>query len=243
MYYRHRPSRAMHLADMTSADFAKAVKPDTVVILPVGAVEAHGPHLPLSADLIQPMAVAEEVANKTGAWIAPLIPYGLCVSTKPFPGTITPGFDSLRAYVRDILVDFHRNGVRHVLVITGHAGREHMAALRVAAQEAVAATGLDVAVLSDYDLIYASKLVPKGDGHAGTVETSRVMRLRPDLVKPLPKKAANRLPKYTVVADPRKHWAGVTGNPRRADVRLAKRLDAMIVRELVKMVKAMAGSK
>ena len=233
----------MHLADLTSADFAAAVKANTVVILPVGAVEAHGPHLPLSADILQPMAVAEEVSAKTGALIAPPIHYGLCVTTKPYPGSITPGFDSLRAYVRDILADLHRNGVRHVLVLSGHAGREHMAALRLAAQEVVAATGLDASVLSDYDIVYGSKLVPKGDGHAGTVETSRVMRLRPDLVKALPKKSVSRLPKYGVVPDPRRYWPGVTGNPRRANVALAKRLDALIVREIVKIVRGMQASK
>jgi creatinine amidohydrolase len=233
----------MHLADLTSADFATAVNPNTVVILPVGAVEAHGPHLPLAADILQPMAVAEEVSAKTGALIAPPIHYGLCGSTRLYPGSITTGFDSLRAYVRDILADLHRNGVRLVVVLSGHAGREHMAALRLAAQEVVAATGLDVAVLSDYDIVYGSTLVPRGDGHAGTVETSRVMRLRPDLVKALPKRSVNRTPKYAIVADPRKHWPGVTGNPRRADVRLAKRLDALIVREIVKLVQAMGRPK
>jgi len=229
----------MHLEDLTSAEFAAAVKKDPVVILPVGAVEAHGPHLPLSADFLQPMAVAEAVAAKTGALIAPPIHYGVCGTTKPYPGSITPGFDSFRAYMRDILADFRRNGVRHVLVLSGHAGREHMAALRLAAQEVVAATDLEVVLLSDYDIIYGSKLVPKGDGHAGTVETSRVMRLRPDLVKALPKKGASRLPKYTITKDPTTLWPGLTGNPRRANVALAKRLDAIVVREVVKLVQGM----
>ena len=232
----------MYLTDLTSAEFAKAITPKTVVILPLGAVEAHGPPLPLSADSIQPLAVAEEVSKKTGAFIAPPIHYGLCVSTRPFPGTITPGFDSLRAYVRDVLLDMHRNGIRHILVLTGHAGREHMAALRVAAQEAVQGTGLDVAVLSDYDIVYKSKLVPKGDGHAGTVETSRVMHLRPDLVKALPVKGVSKLPPYTVVADPRKYWPGLTGTPRRASTKLGQRMDALIVRALVKIVQGMERS-
>ena len=149
----------------------------------------------------------------------------------------------MRAYVRDILFDLHRNGVRHLIILSGHAGREHMAALRLAAQEVVAATNLDVAVLSDYDIIYGSKLVPKGDGHAGTVETSRVMRLRPDLVKALPKKSVSRLPKFGVVRDPRPCWPGVSGNPKRANIALAKRLDALVVRELVKIVLGMSRSK
>jgi hypothetical protein len=68
------------------------------------------------------------------------------------------------------------------------------------------------------------------------------MRLRPDLVKALPKKGVNRLPKYGVVKDPRKHWPGITGNPRRANAALGKKVDALVIRELVKIVQAMGRS-
>src|SRR5947208_375929 len=161
----------MRLDEMTSADVAR-LRRKPVVLLPVGAVEQHGPHLPLGADILQPMHVLERVAAKTGALLAPPIPYGLVVTSRPFPGSVSVSFDSLRSYVKDVLADLVRNGFRRVVVVSGHAEGVHMAALRTAAKEVVDATGADVTVLSDYDLVYASEFAEPGEGPAGKSETS-----------------------------------------------------------------------
>ena len=113
---------------MTSEEFAAIVKKDPVVILPVGALEEHGRHLPLGADVIQPLHVVDEVARRANAYVAPAIPYGVCTTTRPYPGTVSVSVDALKGYVRDILADFVRNGVRRVMILSGHAGREHMMA-------------------------------------------------------------------------------------------------------------------
>src|SRR5437879_1559571 len=153
---------------MTSEEFAALARTDPVVIVPVGALEEHGPHLPLGADMIQPLHVLDEVARRTGAFVAPSIPYGVCTTTRPYPGTVSVSVDSLKAFVRDVLDDFVRNGVHRVMIVSGHAGREHMMALRAAAHEVVdRGTGLKATVLSDYDLIYASEgILPERDGAA-----------------------------------------------------------------------------
>src|SRR5207245_10129024 len=114
-------------------------------------------HLRLGADLVQPLHVVDEVANRTGAYVAPPIPYGVCTTTRPYPGTVSVSVDALKAFVRDLLADLVRNGVRRVMIVSGHAGREHMMALRAAAQEVVdQGTGLKATVLSDYDITHAS---------------------------------------------------------------------------------------
>src|SRR5438034_986194 len=156
------------------------VPTDPVVIVPVGALEEHGRHLPLGADMIQPLHVLGEVARRTGAHLAPAIPYGVCTTSRPYPGTVSVSVDALKAFVGDVLADFTRNGVRRIMIVSGHAGREHMMALRAAAQEVVdRGSGLRATVLSDYDIIYASKgLLPEGDGHAGAGETSRILTAR-----------------------------------------------------------------
>src|SRR5437879_4389602 len=115
---------------MTSEEFAAIAKKDPVVILPVGALEEHGRHLPLGADVIQPLHVVDEVARRTNAYVAPAIPYGVCTTTRPYPGTVSVSVDALKGFVRDVLADFVRNGVRRVMILSGHAGREHMMALR-----------------------------------------------------------------------------------------------------------------
>ncbi|TLZ81269.1 MAG: creatininase family protein [Methanobacteriota archaeon] len=228
----------MHLDEMTSEEFAAIAKKDPVVLVPVGALEEHGRHLPLGADLIQPLHVLDEVAKRTGAYLAPPIPYGVCTTTRPYPGTVSVSVDSLKAFVRDVLADLVRNGVRRVMVVSGHAGREHMMALRAAAQEVVdRGTGLKATVLSDYDIIYASHgILPEGDGHAGAGETSRILTARPDLVKGTSPAGKNDIPAYAVVEDPRKYWSGVTGDPSKASKALGQKLDDLVIDELVRLV-------
>ncbi|HYY48823.1 MAG TPA: creatininase family protein [Thermoplasmata archaeon] len=228
----------MKLAEMTSEEFAALARKDPVVVLPVGALEEHGRHLPLGADLIQPLHVLEEVARRTGAFLAPPIPYGVCTTTRPYPGTVSVSVDSLKAFVRDVLDDFVRNGVRRILVVSGHAGREHMMALRAAAQEVVdRGTGLKASVLSDYDIIYATEgVLPEGDGHAGAGETSRILTANPDLVKGRSPAGTNEIPRYAVVDDPRKYWSGVTGDPSKASKALGQKLDDLVVEELCGLV-------
>lgn len=223
---------------MTSEEFAAIARSDPLVIVPVGALEEHGRHLPLGADMIQPVHVLDEVAKRTGAYLAPPIPYGVCTTTRPYPGTVSVSVDALKAFVRDVLADLVRNGVRRVMIVSGHAGREHMMALRAAAQEVVdQGAGLKATVLSDYDIIYASEgILPEGDGHAGAGETSRIMTARPDLVKGKSPPGKNDTPPYAVVDDPRKYWPGVTGDPSKASKGLGQKLDDLVIRELVKLV-------
>ena len=229
----------MRLDEMTSADVAR-LRQKPVLLLPVGAVEQHGPHLPLGADIVQPLHVLERVAARTGAILAPPVPYGLVQTSRPFPGSVSVSFDGLRAYVRDVLADLVRNGFRRIVVVSGHAEGVHMAALRTAAKEVVDLTGADVTVLSDYDIIYASEFAEAGEGHAGKIETSRILAQRPDLVKGRGRWGENRIPRHAVVRDARRYWPGVTGDPRKATRSLGERIDRLVEKELVAIVRAAA---
>ena len=229
----------MRLDEMTSADVAR-LRRKPVVLLPVGAVEQHGPHLPLGADILQPDHVLARVAKRTGAILAPAIPYGHVVTSRPFPGSVSVSFDGLRGYVRDVLSDLVRNGFRRIVVVSGHAEGVHMAALRTAAKEVVDVGGADITVLSDYDIVYDSKFAEPGEGHAGKIETSRVLSARPDLVRGRGPRGANRIPRHAVVRDARRYWPGVTGDPRKATRSLGERIDRHVERELVAIVRAAA---
>lgn len=174
----------MRIDEMSSAAFAEAVKDDPVVFLPMGAVEAHGPHLPLGTDTFQPEHVVREVCGRTGGLIAPTINYGQHSSTRNFPGTLDITFDTLRALVTDVLAALQRNGIRKVVIVSGHLGSIHRSAIKLACEHA-ARQGMKVMMLSDYELAYDKKPdVCEGipDGHGGIIETSRIMDIRPDLV-------------------------------------------------------------
>ena len=236
-----RYSDGMRLDEWTSEEFAKNIQADTVVILPVGSVERHGSHLPLASDLIQPLHVLEAVCERTGAVLAPPIPYGVITTTRHYPGGIGVSFDSLHAFTRDILQGLVRNGVRRVMIVSGHAAHDHMAALRAAAQDVVDEGTLRATVLSDYDLIYAQKDLPPNEGHAGMIETSRLLVHRPDLVKGRSPPGANRLPPYAVVRDARPYWDGATGDSAKATKEYGERLDRSVVDGLVALVEELRG--
>jgi creatinine amidohydrolase len=234
----------MYLDEMTMPEFEEKVKQNPVVILPLGAIEEHGPHLPLCTDSIQPEYVAQKVAERTGALIAPPIRYGFCSSTKNFPGTITISFDTLRALIYDILTEFVRNGIKNIVVLSGHAGRVHMAALRLAAQDIVEESDVNVMVLSDYDIAYdlldKDVTIPPDDGHSGLIETSRVMAIRGELVKGEGVPGKTRPPKFMVLKDPETHFpTGVMGDPKNASKEKGDEINEFIIQELIKMIKEM----
>ncbi|MFZ0831227.1 MAG: creatininase family protein [Thermoplasmata archaeon] len=173
------------LLDLDSRTLERRVRENPIVIVPVGALEAHGPHLPLGADQIQAESTAEALAPRVGALIAPTLPYGNCVGTRPFPGTVSLSIDTLSRLIRELLEELARMGFRRVLVLSGHAAQGHMAALREGADAAVRSVpALRVAVLSDYDFVYElrGKLSPATDGHGGLLETSRVLAMKPESV-------------------------------------------------------------
>src|SRR2546428_6814206 len=103
---------------MTSEEFAAIAKQDPVVIIPVGALEEHGRHLPLGADVIQPLNVVDEVARPTHAYVAPPIPYGDCTTTRPYPWTISVSAATLNACTPDVLADLVCNGARPAIILS-----------------------------------------------------------------------------------------------------------------------------
>jgi creatinine amidohydrolase len=232
--------------ELSMKEVEQAAKACRTVILPVGSVEEHGEHLPLSTDSIQPEFVALEVAKKTKSLIAPTLRYGVCLSTRGFPGTISITFQALHKIVKDILEEFVRNGFKRILIISGHAGESHMTALRLAAQEVIwksektnSEKKVRIMVCSDYDFAYElrGKHFSEKDGHAGTIETSRIMAIRPDLVKAKGKISYPTFPRFEIVAHPEKYFpSGVIGDPTVASRRKGQLINEYIIKNLVKLV-------
>jgi creatinine amidohydrolase len=93
-----------------------------VAILPIGAVEAHGPHLPLGTDNILAERLAERVAKDTGAFLLPTMPYGQVWSLKNFPGSINVSNESLISLLTDIGISLYDQGFSVFAIISGHLG-------------------------------------------------------------------------------------------------------------------------
>ena len=239
--------KVLWLDELSTKEAAQASKEGTVVIFPVGSVEEHGDHLPLCTDSIQPEYIAQEVAKKTGCLIAPPFRYGICNATRNFPGTITIKFDTLYNIAHDILSELIRNGFYRIIILSGHAGNSHMVALRLAAQDVVieneearAEDKVRIMVLSDFD--FAEELTPEyadeNDGHAGTLETSRMMAIKPDLVNANGKASVWQMPRFEVVAHPELYFpSGVNGDPTAASAEKGQKINKYIVEQMEKLVK------
>lgn len=230
------------LDELSSAEFGKLVKRDPLVLLPLGAVEEHGAHLPLCTDSIQPEYVVEKVAARLPGTvlIAPPMRYANCATTRNFPGTISLSFEALRAVMADILSELCRNGIRRIVIVSGHAGGAHMAALRLAGDKVVAdVPDLKLMLLSDYDIAYElkGKEFDERDGHAGTIETSRVMAIKPKLVKKRGVKNYDRPPKYMVTLHPEQYFpSGVMGDPTKASPAQGRRINEYIIKGLAELI-------
>ena len=232
---------AGELLALDSRSFERRLGSNPLVILPVGALEAHGPHLPLGADQIQAEATADQLASRLDALVAPTIAYGLCPSARNFPGTVSVPMADLERYTRGVLTELGRMGVRRLLVLSGHAERGHMAALREAADGASQAyPHLRTVVLSDYDFVYElrGELAPPTDGHAGLLETSRVLALAPDSVGPERPHVVPRRSPFVPGPPSADDWPeSVMGDTRSASAELGQRLQAHVLARLEETVR------
>jgi creatinine amidohydrolase len=205
------------LEEMSWPEIEAGLKQTRTVILPVGATEEHGPHLPTITDTIQAMEVARAVADRKNVFLAPPLHYGVCRSTRGFPGTITVSHDALRAFVKDLLISFTDSGFANVMILTGHAGGQHMAALEEACQMAAEERDFRVSLVSLFDFIDASAVQTPHDGHAGEMETSLMMVIRKDLVKGKPNEHFPVRPRFLIMKNVRHLMGnGVMGNPEPA---------------------------
>lgn len=184
----------LHLELMTFEDVAVALKRgfDTALV-PCGAVEQHGPHLPLCMDADHAEALAALVASRLGrTLIAPTVKVGCSSHHLTFPGTISFRPETLEAICLDYCASLARHGFSRILLFSGHIGnfpvlRDMLPRLRDSVAEHVR---IDAFVDSEAWLNRWREAVSAagGDGaavggHADIAETSLMMKLRPESVR------------------------------------------------------------
>jgi len=220
----------MLIEEMNWKEIESGLSKTRTVILPVGATEEHGPHLPVFTDTLQALEVAKEVARRKEVFVAPPVHYGVCRSTRGFPGTVSISPETLRRLIYDLILGFHDSGFLKVLVLTGHAGGLHLAALKEASEKAVAERDIRVSLVSDFHLIDKDELDAPEDGHAGEIETSRMLVLREDLVKGIPERHFPQRTKYLVMRDVRHLMGnGIMGDPSKASHEKGRKFMEMAV--------------
>ena len=237
----------MIMEKMTMTEFEKGLGKTRTVIIPVGTVEEHGPHLPLSTDTIQAMELAKRVSQRMNVFIAPPLHYGFCRSTRCHPGTIGISAGALRLIIRDIVRSLHLHGLRSFVILSGHAGSIHMAALNEVGEELLEEIPeISIAVLSEMDLFLDKGVLveTEGDSHAGEVETSMMLYIRPKLVKGRASKEYPALPKPILVRDKRKYWpGGVWGDPSKASRDKGEKMIHLAVDKVIDLIEKLESHR
>ena len=232
----------MIMEEMTSSEFAQGLKTTQTAILPLGSLEEHGRHLPLITDTLHMIRLARAAAAQVDVFVAPAIPYGLCRSTSRHPGTVSIGFDAVRILVRDVGQSLYDQGIRRLIIASGHAGSSHLAAMVEAGEDLMkSCPEYTVAVLTVVDLLkdkVAGLVETPFDAHSGELETSIIMHLAPDLVKGDSPAEYPAFPAPILVRNKTEYWpGGVWGDPGKATPEKGKKLFDLGVGALVDLVK------
>jgi creatinine amidohydrolase len=179
---------SFHWWNHSTAAFAAADLSDTVVILPVGAVEQHGPHLPVNVDaainaglLAAALSRLDPAAN---VLVLPPMPYGKSDEHLAYPGTLTLSGDTLAAVWFEIAASVARAGARKILFFNSHGGQTGL--LDITCRRLRIELGLLAVACSWFRITPVKDLFPPQELdhgiHGGDLETSVMLSLHGDLV-------------------------------------------------------------
>ncbi|WP_193045616.1 creatininase family protein [Mycolicibacterium baixiangningiae] len=223
---------------MTSAEIAAAVEGGArTAVLPLAAIEQHGPHLPLSMDADHADELAVRVARKLGGTLVlPTIRVGYSPHHLAFPGTLSLRASTLEAVCEDYAAHLADSGFRRLVMFSGHIGNypvmrefEGRLAAKLAPLSLIIFPGSEAILGAWRDAAESSGLRANVGGHADIAETSIMLALHPDRVR------TDRLtPGYQsdtddafldrVITEGLKTFSpnGILGNPIGADTAIGK---------------------
>jgi mycofactocin precursor peptide peptidase len=204
----------------------------TVLVVPLGSLEQHGPHLPLDTDTRIAGAVAAGLARCQGVTVAPTVAYGASGEHADFPGTLLVG----HAVLSDLLVELVRSARRSfagVVFVNAHGGNEEAL---VSVQRRCTGEGDDV-------LVWRA-MTPGGDAHAGRTETSLLLAIDPGAVRLHLAEPGRTEPIATLLPRLRAEGVrpvssnGVLGDPKGANAEEGQALLGALIRDLTAAVSA-----
>ncbi len=247
------PTPSRRLAELRASDVEDKLSSESILVLPLGAIEQHGPHLPFNTDLVIAQACAEAVAQSAGEsldlWLLEPLAYTKSNEHAGTPGTVWLGPETMLAVLDDIGRSVAATPVRKLALLNGHGGNSSL--LNVACRELRLNHGLETFLLHpslppDQGGTDETAVGELGMGiHAGQGETSIMLHLRPELVRM--DRAVRNVPEHL---DANRHvrfggsvtfgWlaadfgeSGVIGDPTGADEVIGASLFKLAVEQLV----------
>lgn len=177
--------RSLLFAELTRDQLAAAA-PTTTLVVPLGATEQHGHHLPVQTDAVIVEALTRRAVSRASGQVpvlvAPTLAYGCSHHHLPFGGTMSVTTTTYIALICDLVTGLAQEGWRSVVLLNGHGGND--AAIRVAVDRLTneIRCGASVAATSYWITTAAMGSSLTEPGHAGHFETSAMLELAPELV-------------------------------------------------------------
>lgn len=181
---------AFFMEEMTVRDLKHAMEKTKTVIIPVGVVEQHGYHLPLSTDIHNSVELTKKAGDRLNAVVAPAVNY--CFSGGTLLGTVNISPNTFGLLISEICSEFVRMGFKNIVVLLGHAGTDNKTALKNTLQmllrrDEELAKKITLSLVEVWNLsqtwLDGFKMEPEHDFHAGMIETSLMMYWKPELVQ------------------------------------------------------------
>lgn len=176
------------LGDLSAPQLTAELTAESIIVLPLGAIEQHGPHLPLNTDFVVADAVARAAVEKfgveTNAWLLPTLPFTKSNEHAWSPGTMWLSAQTMMAVIDDLGRSIASTAAKKVMFINGHGGNSALTAMMN--RELRLKYGLQTFLAHPHmpaDQGGSSAESELGMGvHGGVDETSVMLHLRPDLV-------------------------------------------------------------
>ena len=179
----------MYLEDMTWVEVNEYVQKKCcrAIMVPIGAYEEHGPHLPIKTDIFISTKICEIVAEKLDLPVAPPIGFGLCRSTREFPGTFSFEISTFLSLLVDYFSNLINFGFSKFFIVTWHTGKLHLCILResiLKSMERWLNRNLSFYLFTANDLLQEiPKDINENLVHGGRIETSIMLYLDRKSVK------------------------------------------------------------
>lgn len=242
----------------TSPEIEERLIDSDTAILPCGAIEQHGPHLPLDIDYFDAVYLANKVAaacSHPKPLVLPAVPYGVSYHHEDFKGTISVRNETLGNLIYDIGMSLAKNGIRKLIILNGHG--DNVPTLTYAAQminrDAQIFVCVETGETSDQDI--NALIDTRNDIHAGEIETSTTLAVRPDVVRKdklmnetltfgssyLDYSSDRGVPWY--VRTSKISESGVMGDPTKATAEKGRKMWQIMIAHLVEFVEEVKKSK
>ena len=227
----------MIVRDLVNTDIRKLTKRKSVALIPVGSIEQHGPHLPISTDSDIVSHIAKQVSNKNGFLLLPTIQYGVSFEHHPF-FNMSISTHTLQKILVELCISLSKNGINTVIILNGHHGNQN--ALQKLQDKVFKISGIKQRI---FVYSYWHFMKRKFD-HAGFVETSIMLVISDKVLMNkaekglipdnLSKKKLNQLSKKANKSFISVTKNGVWGDPTKATAKDGKVILREIITNIVK---------